>query len=263
MTSPALQIDIDNYVATLQISRPQVFNALNAELMNDIESEVRQFQTNPAVRAIVITGSGYKSFSAGADLGELAGLDQHAAQKYMQSGQRTMRTIEQSTVPVIAAVNGLALGGGFELVLASTFAVLSTNASLGLPEAGLGLIPGYGGTQRLTRRVGAGVARFAMLTGRRIEAHRAYELGLAAIPPVEPSELQSVTSEIAISISERGPRAVEAILRAVDMGRDAPIDSALALETILAATAIYGDESAEGIRAFNERRTPNFADIKS
>lgn len=248
----------DEAVAVVRIDRPQVHNALNAALLRALGDEIAALGADGRTRAIVLTGSGQKAFSAGADLDELATLDAEAAHVAMRAGQAVIRRIERSPVPVIAAVNGLALGGGFELVLACSFAVVSRRAALGLPESGLGLIPGYGGTQRLARVVGPFVARHVMLTGERIDAERAYQLGLAVAPPTEPDDLLPTALGIAETVAARGPEACRAILDAVDRGRDMPLDAGLALETGLAALAIGGSESAEGVAAFKEKRAPKF-----
>jgi enoyl-CoA hydratase len=162
-------------------------------------------------------------------------------------------------VPVIAAVNGLALGGGFELVLAATFPVLARHVTLGLPESGLGLIPGYGGTQRLARVVGASVAIHTMLTSSRLTADRAYQLGLTPVEPVEGDRLADTTRSIAEQIAARGPNAVRAILSASRLGADAPLPVALAFESALAGLATAGAEAAEGIAAFRAKRLADFA----
>lgn len=247
-------------VTTLTIDRPDAFNALNAEVLDELAKAVAAAADDPAVRAVVITGSGAKAFSAGADLKEIAAMGPDRAHEAMRSGQQVFRTLERTPVPVIAAVDGVALGGGFELVLASTFPVLSTRASLGLPESGLGLIPGYGGTQRLPRAVGPRVAAHLMLTGARLDADRAYALGLTPVPPVEPADLLPTATSIAERIAAQGPLAVRSILYALEAGRDAPLDAGLGMETGLAALAIAGAESAEGIAAFLERRPATFPD---
>ena len=156
----------------------------------------------------------------------------------------------------------MALGGGFELVLACTVSVLSTAAKLGLPESGLGLIPGYGGTQRLPRLIGRSAAAYLMLTGSRLDADRAYQLGLTPVPPVEPEHLLPTATELAETIAAQGPRAVRAILRALVVGGDAPLDAGLGIETGLAALALAGTESTEGIAAFHERRPARFSDLE-
>ncbi|KAA9162652.1 enoyl-CoA hydratase/isomerase family protein [Amycolatopsis acidicola] len=259
MSEEFVAVEEHGAVAVVRIDRPSVHNALNAALLRRLGEEIGTLAGK--ARAIVLTGTGEKAFSAGADLDELATLDAEAAHPVMRAGQEVIRRIERSPVPVLAAVNGLALGGGFELVLACSFAVVSRKASFGLPEAGLGLIPGYGGTQRLARVTGPHVARHVMLTGSRIDAERAYQLGLAVLPPVEPGELLPAALEVANTIAAKGPGACRAILEAVDRGQDMPLDAGLALETGLAALAIGGTESDEGVAAFKGKRAPEFGDL--
>jgi enoyl-CoA hydratase len=247
-------------VAVITLNRPEVHNALNAEAIAALVDAVDDAAADPKARAVVLTGAGEKAFSAGADLKELASMGPDRAGQVLTAGQRALRAVELAPIPVVAAVNGLALGGGFELVLAATFPLFSTRASLGLPESGLGLMPGYGGTQRLPRSVGARVAAHLMLTGGRLTAERAYALGLSPLPPVEPTALVATALEAAERIAVQGPMAVRAILAALEQGRDAPLDAALAIETGLAALAVAGEESTEGIGAFLEHRPARFAD---
>ncbi|BCJ67997.1 enoyl-CoA hydratase/isomerase family protein [Polymorphospora rubra] len=261
MTPPeTVVVERTGPVTTVTINRPEAHNALDAEVLRRLHAAVLDAEADPAIRAVVVTGSGEKAFCAGADLKELAGMSADRAHKTLRTGQRVLRDIERAAVPVIAAVNGVALGGGFELVLASTFSVISTRATLGLPESGLGLIPGYGGTQRLPRIVGAPTAAHLMLTGTRLDAQRAHQLGLTPIPPVAPADLMATASALAEKIAAQGPGAVRSILTALDAGRDAPLDAGLRLETGLAALAVAGAESDEGIAAFLARRPPRFAD---
>lgn len=247
-------------VTTLTLNREESHNALNSEVLASLQRELAVASRDPSVRVVVITGAGQKAFCAGADLKELHGLGPAAALDHMRFGQEVLRTVDESPIPVVAAVNGLALGGGFELALACTLMVMSTKAALALPEAGLGLIPGYGGTQRLPRLVGAQVATFAMLTGERISPDRAYSLGVTAVAPVEPGALMAKVHALADRIAEQGPQAVRSICEAVRLGADASLPSALALETGLAAIAVSGDESTEGVSAFLDRRRPVFLD---
>lgn len=205
----------------------------------------------------MITGAGEKAFCAGADLKEDSTLDADAAQVKMRRGQSIMAAIENVEVPIIAAVNGLALGGGFELALACHFTVLSEKAALRLPEVGLGLIPGYGGTQRLPRAVGDATALHLILTGETLKAQRAYELGITPVPPTAPDEVVDTALAIAERIAAQGPNAVRSVLRAVRADR-AISPAALATETGLISLAIAGEESSEGIAAFLEKRAPNF-----
>jgi enoyl-CoA hydratase len=254
-----IKVDRAGSVTTLTINRPEVHNALNSDVTAALIGAVTAAADDPAVRAVILTGSGEKAFSAGADLNELADMGPDRAYDVLSSGQRALRALERAPIPIIAAVNGIALGGGFELVLASTFPVLSARASLGLPESGLGLIPGYGGTQRLPRAVGERVAAHLTLTGSRLDADRAYALGLTPVPPVAPDELLATATSVAEKVAAQGPLAVRAILHALDVGRDAPLDAGLGVETGLAALAVAGAESTEGITAFLERRPAKFA----
>ncbi|MGW4335424.1 enoyl-CoA hydratase/isomerase family protein [Rhodococcus koreensis] len=247
-------------ITTLTINRPDAFNALNRDVLVAMASAVTRAADDPSSRAVILTASGTKAFSAGADLKELASMGPDTARSTLSLGQDVFRTIERAPIPVITAVNGLALGGGFELVLASTFPVLSEKVSLGLPEAALGLIPGYGGTQRLPRAVGERRAAHLMLTGSRIDADRAYEMGLTPVPPVAPGALLDTAHKVASVIAGQGPNAVRAIVRAIDIGRDAPLDAGLSAETGMAALAVAGEESTEGISAFLERRAPSFGE---
>jgi enoyl-CoA hydratase len=256
MADSTILVDREAAVALITLNRPSVHNALNAQLLRTLVATLDDLVAGPGTRAIVLTGAGDRAFSAGADLDELAGLDASAAHQVLSAGQSIMARIEASPVPVIAAVNGLALGGGLELALSATFPIMSTSASVGLPESGLGLIPGYGGTQRLPRAVGPAVAAHMMLTGSRLSAARAYTLGLTPLEPVAPEALVATATQIAAEIAGRGPRAHAAILQALHAG--APRSQDLALETALAAVATAGAEAAEGISAFRERRTPVF-----
>jgi enoyl-CoA hydratase len=258
-TEMPVLIEHDGPVTVLTLHRPAALNALNGALLIRLEQALDDVRRSTGTRAVVVTGSGERAFSAGADLGELAGLETSAAYDMLSRGQRVLRALERSTVPVIAAVNGVALGGGFELVLACTFPVLSTRARLGLPETGLGLMPGYGGTQRLTRAVGTARAAHLMLAGHRLDAASAHAIGLTPVAPVD-GDVCAAAVEIAHTIAGRGPRAVGATLTALRAGADVGLDAGLALETALAAQLTAGPEAAVGIAAFHERRTPVFAD---
>ncbi len=258
----AVVVDREGSIATLRIDRPAVHNALNTEILQQIWDAISSLVESSTVRAIVLTGAGDRAFSAGADLDELEDSTDDQARAVLGTGQEVIRRIEQCPVPIIAAVNGIALGGGFELALACSFAVASTNASFALPESGLGLIPGFGGTQRLARIVGPAVARYVMLTGERISADHAFQLGITVVPPVELDQLLPSAIDIAETIAGRGPDACRAILQAVDQGLDSSLDTALALETRLAATAVAGAESSEGIAAFRQKRRPDFGSLR-
>ena len=252
-------VDRDGPVARITINRPDVHNALNAAVLAAIGRAVDELAGDGRTRAIIVTGAGTKAFSAGADLDELTGLTGEEAHAVLGTGQRILRRIETCGVPVVAAVNGLALGGGFELVLASTVVVAAEHATFGLPEAGLGLIPGYGGTQRLAGTVGRHAALHLMLTGARLAADRAFELGLLAVPPVPAAALPELAAELAAGLASRSPWAVRSILAATDRAAGSPAESGLMLETALAALATAGSDAAEGIAAFRSKRLPTFA----
>lgn len=258
--SEELLQDADGVVRIFTLHRPAAYNALSSALLRELSAALTTCVADPGVRAVVITGSGTKAFSAGADLGELKGLSAEDAHSVLAAGQQLLQRLEALPVPVVAAVNGLALGGGFELTLACTLMVSAETASFGLPEAGLGLIPGYGGTQRLPRLVGRANAAHLMLTGDRLSAARAYELGLLATAPVPPDELQKTALALAHQIAGRSPQAVRAILTALRLGADCPIETGLALESALAALAVASTDAAEGIGAFLEKRVPAFQD---
>lgn len=249
----SLIVDHTGGVTVLTIDRAEALNALNAELLTALDHEITAADADAGVRAVVITGAGEKAFSAGADLKEMAGLDAGAALDHLKRGQDVLRRIESTSTPVIAAVNGLALGGGLELALAATFPVLVDTATLGLPEAGLGLIPGYGGTQRLPRAVGERTAAYLMLTGERLNADDAYRLGMTPIAPVQGGRLLSTAVAIADQIAAQGPQAVRSILQALVVGRNAPLEAGLTAETGLAALALAGAESSRGVDAFLQR----------
>jgi len=254
-TEPLIVSD-DGPVRWWRLNRPAALNALNAGVLDALATEIDRLEEDPGVRCVVVTGVGEKAFSAGADLDELDGLSATEAAAVLASGQHLFRRIEWSRVPVLAAVNGYALGGGFELCLSCAFILASDNARFGLPETNLGLIPGYGGTQRLPRLVGRQKALYVMLTGWPFPASRAFELGLLAEPPVARADLEARARELARIVSAKGPGAVRAVLEAVG-GAD---EDGLRRETAMAAIATSSTEAAVGIAAFRDKRTPRFAD---
>jgi enoyl-CoA hydratase len=258
--TPVVLLEEEGPVTIVTLNRPAVLNALNRDVFAALTGHLERARRNPATRALVITGSGDRAFCAGADLNELSGLDTDTAYRVLSRGQGVLRAIERAPFPVIAAVNGVALGGGFELALACTLTVVARQAKLGLPETGLGLMPGYGGTQRLTRVIGPARAAHVMLTGHRIDAESAHAYGITPVPPVD-GGVRETAVELARTIATRGPRAVRAVLTSLRGGADTGLDAALAHETALAAQLTSGTEAAEGIAAFTHRRTPVFADI--
>jgi enoyl-CoA hydratase len=242
----------DGSAAWLTLSRPGSLNALNRRLLDELATGLDEAFADPAVRVIVLAGSGDRAFCAGADLDELADLDSAAALELLSRGQSVFRSIERSDKPVIAAVDGFALGGGFELALACHLVVATDRAQFGLPEATLGLIPGYGGTQRLTAAAGRQTALRVMLTGTRLTAAEADRAGLLAVPPVAPGALVEMVGTLVEQLGRATAPATGAVLAAV---RDTAVPPALALshEAALAAIAISSESGRSGIRAFLER----------
>ncbi|NNF57168.1 MAG: enoyl-CoA hydratase, partial [Rhodothermaceae bacterium] len=206
-------VDADG-VATITLNRPDALNALSIQVVSELSRAFRQARADAAVRGVILTGAGEKAFAAGADISEFAGMDALDGHRFALRGQGVFNQIEQMAKPVVAAVNGYALGGGCELAMACHLRVASDNAQFGQPEVNLGLIPGYGGTQRLPRLVGRGIATELMLTGDRVTAQRAYEIGL--VNRVVASEaLQTTAKEMIQTIASKAPVAVAMTLQAI------------------------------------------------
>ncbi len=244
-------------VATITIDRPAKLNALNQATLTELESAFAAVLADDAVRAVAITGAGDRAFVAGADIGELARMSSLAAIEVARHGQRVFRAIELSRKPVIAAVNGFALGGGCELALACHLRVASEEASFGLPEVGLGIIPGYGGTVRLPRIVGKGRALEMILTGARITAREAHEIGLVN-RVVEAGSLAEEASALARKIAANGPVALGMAIESTTRGLELDVDDALALEANLFGVLASTEDMKEGMAAFLEKRRPEF-----
>lgn len=242
-------------VRTLVLNRPQQLNALNSEVLKQLREHVVVANRDPSVGCLVIRGAGERAFSAGADLDEIRGLTSEEAHRFIRRGHEAMTCIEQSDVPVIASVDGFALGGGLELMLACHVVIASDRSQFGLPEARIGCIPGFGGTQRLSATVGKAAAFHVMLTGSRIDADRAWQIGMLSVPPVPDSELEHVAGETATLIASGSRGGLALLLEAARAGVSAP---ALEHEAALAGLAIASRDGQEGIAAFAERRTPIF-----
>ncbi len=237
----------------LTINRPKVLNALNAKTIEEIGRVFESSLRDEAVRCVIITGAGDKAFVAGADINELAVLSPVAGQEHARHGQQIFDSIEQLGKPVIAAINGFALGGGCELAMACTLRIAADTARFGQPEINLGLIPGYAGSQRLPRLVGKGVALEILLTGDMIGAQRAYEIGLV-YRVVPASELMAEARKLAHGLASKAPIAVRYILDAVNHGLDTPLAHGQYLETSLFGTIASSEDMREGTKAFLEKR---------
>jgi enoyl-CoA hydratase len=252
-----LQVERRGAVTVLFVHRPDVLNALNRETLGEIETVADQFAADPSQGALIVTGSGEKSFISGADINELAVLDPRGAEDISRFGQRVFDKLEGASKPVIAAVNGYAFGGGCELALACHMRLASENAVLGLPEVSLGIIPGYGGTQRLPRLVGPGRALELILSGRRVKADEADRIGL--VNRVVPREqLLGEAEALANTILKNGPLAVAAVLESVRRGMSMSLADGLRLESGLFGVLASTDDMHEGLKAFLEKRAARF-----
>ncbi|MBQ4853134.1 enoyl-CoA hydratase/isomerase family protein [Rhodanobacter sp. B2A1Ga4] len=252
-----LEISNRGAVRTIVVNRPDKLNALNRDTLNELTIAFTQAAQDDAVRVVVLTGAGEKAFVAGADIAEMNGYTPVQAQGFSRAGQRLMTSIERLGKPVIARVQGFALGGGMELAMACHLRVASEKAKFGQPEINLGLIPGFGGTQRLLRLAGRGAALELCLTGAPINAQRAYELGLVT-RVVAPEALDEAVNTLADQLAEAAPLAAAGILDAVLQGGETAIDQGLEFETQGFALAFSTEDMREGTTAFLEKRKAEF-----
>lgn len=243
--------------ATVTISRPDKLNALNAETIAELDRAFRELGEDDRVRGLVITGEGEKAFVAGADIAELAKMGSIDGIGVSRQGQEAFRRLERMGKPVVAAVNGYALGGGMELALACHLRVASEKARFGLPEVKLGIIPGYGGTVRLPRIVGRGRALELILTGEMITAQRAHEIGLVN-RVVAPGETLAAATELLDGILKNGPIALRFALEAVDRSLETGVEEGLGLESHLFGLLASTEDMREGMGAFLEKRAAAF-----
>ncbi len=252
-----LLYEVEHSIALVTVNRPEKYNALNRGTILDLERCVSEIERDPAVRVAVFTGAGEKAFVAGADINELAQLRPLEAREYSSRGQRLFSRIESLPKPTIAAINGFALGGGLELAMACSIRIASENARLGQPEVKLGIVPGYGGTQRLPRLVGKAAALVVLLTGDPISASEAYRIGLVQ-QIVPQGELLAAARQWAARMLAAAPMAVSMCLNAVNAGLEMPLDSALALEAAAFSLCCGTEDMREGTRAFLEKREARF-----
>ena len=242
-------------IVTLTLNRPKVMNCLNFELLRALKQQVDQLRFNTAARVIIITAAGEKAFCAGADLKERATLSPLQVKEYIFTIRDLFSSIENLNKPVIAAVNGIALGGGTELALASDIRIASTSASLGLTETRLAIIPGAGGTQRLPRLVGKGKAKELIFTGRRVDAAEALDIGMVN-STCAPEALLSECYKMAAMICETGPVAIEQAKYAINYGLEADLNTGMAIESNAYWVCIPTKDRLEGLAAFREKRKP-------
>jgi enoyl-CoA hydratase len=247
----------DGAVAVVTINRPKVLNALDSQTIDELRRAMLELQRDEAIRAIVLTGAGEKAFVAGADINELAVQTPTSGREHALKGQHVLDLIENLGKPVIAAINGFALGGGCELAMACTLRVAADTARLGQPEITLGLLPGYAGTQRLARLVGRGRAMALILTGAPIPADEALRIGLVN-RVVPAAELTAAAGALAAQLAKSAPIAMRYIISAINKGSEMPFAEACQYEATLFGLVASTDDMREGTRAFLEKRKPEF-----
>ena len=252
-----LLFEVSEQIARITFNRPNVLNALNRKTMDELGDCLKKVRADDAIRVLILTGAGEKAFIAGADINELSQQTPVNGREFTLYGQEIIHRLETLGKPAIAAINGFALGGGCEVALACTLRIASRNAKLGQPEVKLGIIPGYGGSQRLPRLCGKGVAHELILTGEMITADEALRIGLVN-RVVEPAELLATAEAIARKIIANPPVAVTYALEAVERGMEMPQEEGLYLEATLFGLCCATQDMREGTRAFLEKRPPKF-----
>jgi len=255
MNYEILKLEVNNGIAVLTISRPQAMNALNSRFFSEMNEMLNDLEKRNDIKALILTGEG-KAFVAGADIAEMAEMNTEQSIAFSKKGQNTFNNIEKLNIPVIAAVNGFALGGGCELAMACDFRIAGTFAKFGQPEVNLGLIPGYAGTQRLSRLVGLSNALYLLYTADMINAEEAYRIGLVQ-KVVEADKLISETIAIATKIASKGPDAVKKVKYVSRTGFLTDFHAGSNIESNEFGS-LFGNEGTEGMKAFLEKRKPNW-----
>ncbi len=257
MTGAGLRISVDGRVATVTIDRPDVLNALNTALLEELLATLGDLGGDPGVGVVVLTGEGERSFIAGADIKEMAGKTPLEARAYSELGQEIAHRLETMRKPTIAAVNGYALGGGCEMALACDVRLASKNAQFGQPEINLGIIPGWGASQRLARATNIGYAKELILTGRMVDAPEAFERGLVQ-HVYAPAELMPATMRLAAEMASKSPVALYYAKEATNRALHGDIGGNLVHEADLYSLMFSTDDAREGLNAFVEKRQPSF-----
>jgi enoyl-CoA hydratase len=255
MTFNTILLDIQDGIATITVNRPKALNALNPEVIAELGQAVKAISANKDVRVLILTGAGDKAFVAGADIGAMSQMTPLQAKRFSGAGHEVLLALEALEIPVIAAVNGFALGGGTEIAMACDFIYASEKAKFGQPEINLGIIPGFGGTQRLPRLVGKGWAKEIVLTGDMISAQQAKEIGL--VNKVFPPEaLMDEVLKTARLLASKGRASLRAAKQAMNKGYDVDLRSACAMEVDAFAVCFTSPDAKEGLTAFLEKRKP-------
>ena len=250
-----LNLVTENNIATITFARPKALNALNSQVFTDLNEALNQLENNESIKCVILTGEG-KAFIAGADIAEMRDKSPDQAKIFSQIGHDTFNRIENFTIPVIAAVNGFALGGGLEAALACDFIIASEKAKFSAPEVNLGLIPGFNGTQRLTRIVGAANAKYLLFTADMVDANEALRLGIAQ-KVVSPDELTETVLKIASNILSKGPDAIKSVKRTINYGLSNGYKKGSENEPIEFSKQ-FNEQGKEGMTAFLEKRKPNW-----
>ena len=257
MSYESIIFAIEGDVAVIKINRPKALNAINADVLRELEEALNEVETDSAVRVLVLTGEGDKAFAAGADIAHMENFSALEGRKFSEEGQALFFRLERLSIPVIACVNGFALGGGTELAMACDFIYASENAKFGQPEINLGIIPGFGGTQRLSRLVGKAMAKELCMSGGIISAQEAKEIGL--VNKVLPAEnLWEGTMKTAKVLASKGKVSMRAVKRCIDRGFDLDVRSGCYLEADAFGMCMASPDGKEGMSAFLQKRKPEF-----
>ena len=253
-----LKVEEENGIVRLSVNRPDKLNALNATVLSEFKEFQEEVQKDENVRAVLLTGEGEKAFIAGADIKAMREMDSQSAREFAQLGQEVSRGFETLRVPVVACVQGFALGGGCEMAMSADFIYASENALFGQPEIDLGLIPGFGGTQRLRRFVGQAKAKEMIMTGAKIDAREAYRLGLVNYLYETPEAMYEAAMKTLKSMVKKSPLILSRCKEVMDEGESLPIDKGLDVEAKGFASAFETADTKEGLTAFLEKRKPQF-----
>ncbi len=252
-----IKVEKKGDIATIKINRPKVLNALNKETMIELSKAVEELNKDKNIKVAILTGEGDKAFIAGADIGQMANMTPLEAKEFAELGHSMLMKIENSRLPFIAAINGFALGGGCETLMACDICIAAKSAKLGQPEINLGVHPGFGGTQRLPRLVGRMKAKELLLTGRNIDAEEAHQIGLVNMV-VEDDKLMETVEKIAGKIASKSSVQTDFIKSLVNKGADIDLNSACSLEISYFSSGFSTNDQKEGMKAFIEKRKPNF-----
>ncbi|NLI34442.1 MAG: enoyl-CoA hydratase/isomerase family protein [Deltaproteobacteria bacterium] len=257
MTYENILFDVQGGVAVVTFNRPKALNALNPKTLDELDAIIERVEKDDSIRVLVMTGAGEKAFIAGADITEFQRMNPLQARLFGERGQGVFCRLENLSIPVIACVNGFALGGGCEIAMSCDFIYASENARLGQPEVNLGLIPGFGGTQRLSRLVGRAKAKELCMTGEMIDAKQARDLGLVAkVFPAD--QLMAETMKVAALLASKSPGVLRSLKQVINRGMDVDLKTACALEAEAFGMCFASQDAREGVAAFLEKRKPDF-----